>query len=95
MIVSTHNTSPGLELRKSGFEFALELFLIAGLAFPDHEHSPANLPQLSGVPSIPFRISRSLCLPELGIRFRYDSAESTLVHVPETTVNEDHSSMFR
>ena len=85
---------PRLELGESSFEFALELFLIAGLAFPHCEHSPADLPQMSGVASISFRISRSLCVPELGICLRSDSAESTLVHVPEATVNEDDGPML-
>ena len=60
------------------------------LAFPYHYNVPVHALQFPLVFSIAVTVVLSLCFPEFCVCLRIDPAESTLVHVPETPVSENH-----
>jgi hypothetical protein len=62
--------------------------------FPDCKDSPAKGFKIAVIPDINFSIANNLCLPEINSR-AWQSKERAVMSMPEATVNEDNSLVFR
>ncbi len=62
---------------------------ILHLAFPDHKMSPASRFQGGQIVQVALHIAVPFGFPEVCIRLRPDLSISTIMHVPETAMNED------
>lgn len=59
------------------------------MALPDHDPVPTEGTKFIGVLGVPLAVTLQLRCPILGVALR-DVALTTVVAVPETTVDEDH-----
>ena len=58
-------------------------------AFPDNAHSPLGFCKITLIPEIPRHVSFELSLPELGSCCGRSSVATTLMAMPEASVNEE------
>ena len=72
-------------------ELSRNLRLVLKFTFPDREDSPAQLLQGGSGPSVALNISVKLGEPKVRPRLRENRIVTTLVRMPETSVDEDHN----
>jgi hypothetical protein len=65
------------------------------LAFPDHQYNPSVFPERNYIAPISGNISLPLGTPEIRTCLWHDSPVFAPVHVPKTSVHEDHFSRAR
>jgi hypothetical protein len=76
-------------------EFPEQSFFVAGLAFPDLEHTPSVRLERGPMALVPIHIRAPLRRPKIGIRGRNRFAVLAPVHMPEATVDEEYGAASR
>lgn len=77
-------------------EIVYRLFgVLCQLAFPNNEHVPARSFKSEDVLFVSFHIPIELRLPEFSVGFGNIGLGATGMLMPETTMDENHSSVFR
>ena len=94
-MLSRHQDDPDISLFfQEPFYFAHQMPVPLRLAFPDHQHLPAQAAQVPAIAPVPFDVAIQLFVPVFDVALRPRRTFTALMAVPEAAVHEYNLLVF-